>query len=140
MAEFHVKRIELPGGKVVELVYLQAGWDQNIPAAAAEDGTARIHVRRIELCPECGSDRVHPLDWREVEDMRWELDVRCPDCRWTSSGVYDQPEVERYDDVLLAAAGDLTEELDRVTRENMAEHLERFRAALDADAITPFDF
>ena len=85
-------------------------------------------------------DRVHPLDWREVEDLRWELDVRCPDCRWTGGDVYEQPEVERYDDVLLAGAGDLTEELDRITRENMAEHLERFRAALDADAITPFDF
>ena len=140
MAEFHVKRIELPGGKVVELVYLQAGWEQGGPAASGEEASARIRVRRIELCPECGSDRVHPLDWREVEDMRWELDVRCPDCRWTGSGVYEQPEVERYDDVLLAAAGDLTEELDRVTRANMAEHLERFRAALDADAITPFDF
>src|SRR5579871_3330502 len=138
MAEFHVKRIELPGGKVVELVYLQAGWVEDAPATAGEDASARIRVRRIELCPECGSDRVHPLDWREVEDMRWELDVRCPDCRWTGSGVYEQPEVERYDDVLLAAAGDLTEELDRVTRQNMAEHLERFCAALDADAITPF--
>ncbi len=140
MAEFHVKRIELPSGKVVELVYLQTGWEQQLAAPAGEDDTARIRVRRIELCPECGSDRVHPLDWREVEDMRWELDVRCPDCRWTASGVYDQPEVERYDDVLLAAAGDLTEELERVTRANMTEHLERFRAALDADAITPFDF
>jgi hypothetical protein len=140
MAEFHVKRIELPGGKVVELVYLQAGWVEDAPATAREDASARIRVRRIELCPECGSDRVHPLDWREVEDMRWELDVRCPDCRWTGSDVYEQPEVERYDDVLLAAAGDLTEELDRVTRQNMAEHLERFCAALDADAITPFDF
>jgi hypothetical protein len=83
---------------------------------------------------------VHPLDWREVEDLRWELDVRCPDCRWTGGDVYEQPEVERYDDVLLADAGDLTEELDRITRANMAEHLERFRAALDADAIMPFDF
>jgi hypothetical protein len=140
MAEFHVKRIELPGGKVVELVYLQAGWEQDAPASAADEASARIHVRRIELCPRCGSDRVHPLDWREVEDMRWELDVRCPDCRWAASDVYEQLEVERYDDILLAAAGDLTEELDRITRENMAEHLERFRAALDADAITPFDF
>ena len=26
MAEFHVKRITLPSGKVVELVYLQTGW------------------------------------------------------------------------------------------------------------------
>jgi hypothetical protein len=140
MAEFHIKRIELPSGKVVELVYLQTGWEPQATTAAADAPSARIHVRRIELCPQCGSDRVHPLDWREVEDMRWELDVRCPDCRWTGGDVYDQPEVERYDDVLLAGAGDLTEELDRITREHMAEHLERFRAALDADAIMPFDF
>jgi hypothetical protein len=142
MAEFHIKKIELPSGKVVELVYLQAGWEQNAPAAPADapDPDHRIRVRRIELCPQCGSGRVHPVDWREVEDMRWELDVRCPDCRWRGGDVYEQPEVERYDDILLAEAGDLTEELDRVTRENMAEHLERFRAALEADAIFPFDF
>jgi hypothetical protein len=140
MAEFHIKRIELPCGKVVELVYLQAGWGQQPITAQVAAPEERIRVRRIELCPQCGSDRVHPLDWREVEDMRWELDVRCPDCRWTGGDVYEQPEVERYDDVLLAGAGDLTEELDRITRENMADHLERFRAALDADAITPFDF
>jgi hypothetical protein len=139
MAEFHVKRIQLPSGKVVDLVYLQAGWEQRAATGQA-DASARIRVRRIELCPQCGSDRVHPLDWREVENLRWELDVRCPDCRWTGGDVYEQPEVERYDDVLLAGAGDLTEELDRITRINMAEHLERFRAALDADAITPFDF
>jgi DNA-directed RNA polymerase subunit RPC12/RpoP len=139
MAEFHVKRIQLPSGKVVDLVYLQAGWEQRAATGQA-DASARIRVRRIELCPQCGSDRVHPLDWREVENLRWELDVRCPDCRWTGGDVYEQPEVERYDDVLLAGAGDLTEELDRITRVNMAEHLERFRAALDADAITPFDF
>jgi hypothetical protein len=139
MAEFHVKRIQLPSGKVVDLVYLQAGWEQRAASGQA-DASARIRVRRIELCPQCGSDRVHPLDWREVENLRWELDVRCPDCRWTGGDVYEQPEVERYDDVLLAGAGDLTEELDRITRVNMAEHLERFRAALDADAITPFDF
>ena len=139
MAEFHVKRIQLPSGKVVDLVYLQAGWEQRAAIGQA-DASARIRVRRIELCPQCGSDRVHPLDWREVENLRWELDVRCPDCRWTGGDVYEQPEVERYDDVLLAGAGDLTEELDRITRVNMAEHLERFRAALDADAITPFDF
>jgi hypothetical protein len=138
MAEYHVKRITLPSGKVVELVYLQTGWEQ---AATVElEAPGRLHVRRIELCPSCGGDRVHPVDWREVSDMRWELDVRCPDCRWMGGDTYDQPEVERYDDVLLAGAGDLTEELDRITRENMAEHLERFRAALDADAITPFDF
>jgi len=138
MAEFHVKRITLPSGKVVELVYLQNGWHQT--ATVAADAPARTRVRRIELCPQCGGDRVHPLDWREVDDMRWELDLRCPDCRWEGGNAYEHHEVERYDDVLLAEAGDMIEELDRIPRQNMAEHLERFSAALHADAITPFDF
>jgi hypothetical protein len=138
MAEFHVKRITLPSGKVVELVYLQYGWH---PTATVDaEASARPRVRRIELCPQCEGDRVHPLDWREVEDMRWNLDLRCPDCRWEGGDAFDQTEVERYDDVLLAEAGDMIEELDRITRQNMAEHLERFSAALEADAITPFDF
>jgi hypothetical protein len=141
VADFHVKRITLPSGQVVELVYLQNDQHQTATVDAAAAAPAhRKRLRRIEICPECGSDRVHPLDWREVEDMRWELDVRCPDCRWEGGDVFDQPEVERYDDVLLAEAGDMIEELDRITRENMAEHLKRFTAALDADAITPFDF
>ena len=138
MADFHVKRIMLPSGKVVELVYLQNGWHPTTTVDA--EASARPRVRRIELCPQCGGDRVHPLDWREVEDMRWKLDLRCPDCRWEGGDAFDQTEVERYDDVLLAEAGDMIEELDRITRQNMAEHLERFSAALHADAITPFDF
>ena len=143
MGDYHVKRIVLPSGKTVEIVYFQAAGGEPIITEAREvdsEPVLELRVRQIELCAGCGSERVHPMDWVEVEDMRWKLSVRCPDCEWESTEVYEQPEVERYDDVLLAGAGDLTEELDRITRENMAEHLERFRAALDADAITPFDF
>ena len=35
---------------------------------------------------------------------------------------------------------DLIEVLERVTRENMNEHLNRFRRALELDAIEPMDF
>ena len=72
--------------------------------------------------------------------MRWQLVVRCPDCRWRTSDVFEQPEVERYDDVLAADTDRLIEVLDRVTRENMTEQLERFRRALEHDAIEPMDF
>src|SRR2546430_13844763 len=118
MAEFHVKRITLPSGKVVELVYLQTGWEQITTVEADEAGATaeqRLHVRRIELCPQCGSDRVHPLDWREVEDMRWELDVRCPDCRWTGGDGHEQPEGGRHDGLLPARARGPPQEADRIT-------------------------
>jgi hypothetical protein len=83
---------------------------------------------------------VHPVDWHEVADMRWELSLRCPDCEWRTDDVFDQPEVERYDDVLNDATDRLIEELDRVTRENMTEAVDRFRLALENDGIMPFDF
>jgi hypothetical protein len=83
---------------------------------------------------------VHPVDWVEVEDLCWQLSLRCPDCEWRQTGTFDQDEVERYDDVLNDATDRLIRELDRVTRENMAEAVERFRKALEHDGITPFDF
>ena len=83
---------------------------------------------------------MHPIDWHEVEDMRWEISLRCPDCEWSEVERFDQTEVERYDDVLNDATDRLIEELDRITRENMTEAVERFRTALENDDILPFDF
>ena len=42
--------------------------------------------------------------------------------------------------MLNDATDRLIEELDRVTRENMSEAVERFRLALESDDILPFDF
>ena len=139
MPEFHTKRITLPSGKTVELVYLATGVSEpSVEDAPAAEPT--LSVRRIELCPECDSDRVHPVDWHEVDERNWRLDVRCPDCRWMGSDVFAQDEVERYDDLLNAGTDALIEELERITRENMADHLERFIRALEDDGIMPIDF
>ena len=60
MSDFQVKRIILPSGKAVEIVYLQsapgatASSDENLVAAA------------LELCPECDGELVHPLAWHEL--------------------------------------------------------------------------
>jgi hypothetical protein len=134
MPEFRIKKITLPSGKVVEIVYLEPESEEAVAV------TEEVHVRRIEMCPSCSGSRVHPLDWREVDEARWELRVRCPDCRWRATGVFEQHEVERYDEVLCADTDRLIAELDRITRENMADQLERFRRALEHDAIEPMDF
>jgi hypothetical protein len=141
MGDYHVKRIVLPSGKTVEIVYYQADGGEPIITEAREvEPEAELRVRRLELCGGCRGERVHPVDWIEVEDMRWQLSLRCPDCEWRQTETFDQFEVERYDDVLNDATDRLIQELDRVTRENMAEAIERFRHALDNDGITPFDF
>lgn len=133
LPEFHIKKITLPSGKVVEIVYLH-------PGAEAGPAETAPHVRKIELCPACGGERVHPLEWHEVDEDRWELQVRCPDCRWRTTDVFEHSDVQRYDDLLAADTDRLIAELDRVTRENMEEHLERFRHALEHDVIEPMDF
>ena len=138
MPEFHTKKITLPSGKTVELVYLAAGGPE--PVAEAVPADQRKGISRIELCPECDSDRVHPVDWHEVDEHHWRLDVRCPDCRWMGSDVFAQHEVERYDDVLNADTDALIDELERITRENMADHLQRFIQALENDGIMQIDF
>ena len=79
MGEFHVKRIVLPSGKTVEIVYYQAtGSDPVISDVHEIEVGAELHVRQIELCMNCGGDRVHPTDWVEVEDMRWQLSRALP--------------------------------------------------------------
>jgi hypothetical protein len=141
MGEFHIKRIVLPSGKTVEIVYYQAsGADPVISGVHEIEPTAELQGRQIELCIECGGDRVHPTDWNEVEELRWQLALRCPDCEWRTVETYDAAEVERYDDVLNDATDRLIEELDRVTRENMTDAVDRFRSALESDGIMPFDF
>jgi len=143
MGEYHVKRIVLPSGKTVEIVYYQADGGEPIITEAREvepEPAPEPEVRRLELCNSCGGERVHPIDWHEVEDMRWEISLRCPDCEWAEVERFDQLEVERYDDILNDATDRLIEELDRITRENMTEAVERFRTALENDDILPFDF
>jgi len=141
MGDFQIKRIVLPSGKTVEIVYYQPAGGEPVPADISElPAEQTVEVRRIELCPACRSNRVHPTDWTEVEEMRWQLALRCPDCEWRHTDVYLPDEVERYDDVLNDATDRLIEELDRVTRENMNEQIDRWRDALDSDGILPFDF
>ena len=89
MGEFHVKRIVLPSGKTVEIVYYQANGEgepviSDVHEVEAELVTAPV-TRRLELCDACGGERVHPVDWHEVEEQRWQLALRCPDCEWTRS-------------------------------------------------------
>jgi hypothetical protein len=141
VGEFHIKRIVLPSGKTVEIVYYQTSGAEPVISDVHEiEVGAALDVRQIELCGECGGDRVHPTDWNEVEELRWQLALRCPDCEWRTLETYDAAEVERYDDVLNDATDRLIEELDRVTRENMNEAVDRFRSALESDGIMPFDF
>ena len=147
MGDFHIKKIILPSGKAVEIVYFDADTrhedDEKTVRQAFDLSGPATHVpapRSLECCPSCTSDLVYPLDWHEAEGDRWELELRCPNCEWTHRDVYDQETVERFDCILNEGTDAVIGTLEEVARDNMADEIDRFVAALESDAILPFDF
>lgn len=137
--EHRVKRIVLPSGKTVEVVYFSdpAGTAAQ-PAAPLSDTQAPS--RGLHVCPDCASDLVHPTDWSESTPGAWNVALRCPNCEWTGEGNFSQELVDMFDDELDAGTDALVRDLKRLTRANMEEEIDRFAAALDAGAILPEDF
>jgi hypothetical protein len=122
-----VHRIVLPSGRKIEVVRF-------------EDGTTEQATRPLHLCPDCESPLVQPLSWCETETERWELELSCPNCEWHEEGLYTQTEIEDLEDRLEDGLADLLDDLHRLAQANMANEIERFVRALDADLILPEDF
>ncbi len=122
-----VRRIVLPSGRAIDV----------IGAADRIDVSARpgLHV-----CPSCRSELVQPVEWGVTQGQHWKLRLRCPNCGWSRHGSYGHEQVadleERLDDGIAAILDDLK----RLTDANMADEVDRFAAALEADLILPEDF
>ena len=121
-----VHRIVLPSGRKIEVVRFA-------------DGTEVKH-RPLHVCPECSSGLVQPLSWSEAENDRWELLLLCPNCEWSTAGVYTHAEVEELEDRLEAGLEEMLADLQRLAQANMADEVDRFIAALNANVILPEDF
>ena len=139
----HVRRVVLPSGREIEVVYFdQPGPSPAAPPAApgGQDRPTADQVAELHVCPECALQLVYPTEWQEVSTTHWEVDLRCPNCEWLSTGVYDQDSVDRFDEELDHGTEALLRDLKRLTRANMEVEVERFSHALDSDAIWPMDF
>jgi hypothetical protein len=135
--DHQLKRIVLPSGKTIEVVY----FDQvDRPAASNETTHPQRTERELHLCERCESDLVYPTTWEEADEKHWSVSLRCPNCEHFEQGVYSQDECDRFDDHLEAGTDALTRDFKRLMAANMAEEIDRFVAALDADAIQPMDF
>lgn len=126
-------QVRLPSGKVVEVVHLDA------PRAAGSGHTA-APTTPLHVCVSCAGELVYPLDWDEAHPGHWRILLRCPECESTREGVFAQAAVERLDDELDRATGALLSDFRRMAHANMAEEIELFIRALDADLIGPSDF
>ena len=121
-----VRRIVLPSGRAIEVVRFDE---------AEAQAPAGLHI-----CPSCDCDLVQPTSWSDVPGDQWQLTLECPNCGWSTSGIYTREEVDQLEEKLDDGLVQMLDDLQRLTRANMADEIDRFCVALQADVILPEDF
>jgi hypothetical protein len=138
-----VKRVVLPSGKTIEVVYFkesdQAAPASEVPADAPQHPPAEPD-QELHVCLECSSELVYPVQWEESGPENWSVLLHCPNCDMYREGVFAQLTVEAFDEELDRGADALARDYKRLMRGNMADEIERFASALACDAILPEDF
>jgi hypothetical protein len=138
----YVKRVLLPSGKTIEVVYFR----ETVPVAEAHDvpstteGPPAEQHQDLHVCIECSSDLVYPVQWEESGMENWSVLLHCPNCDVYREGIFSQDTVEVFDEELDRGADALARDYKRLMRANMAEEIECFVGALTANAILPEDF
>jgi hypothetical protein len=122
-----VHRIVLPSGRKIEVVRFH-------------DDATELACRPLHICMECHAPLVQPFSWSEMDDEHWELALLCPNCGWTTSGIYSQSEVEKLEDRLEEGLSEMLADLHRLAQANMSDEIDRFSSALQANGILPEDF
>ncbi len=142
-----VKRVVLPSGKTIEVVYFREAHVPPAPAEArGEDVPAAPELlpseshQDLHVCTACASEFVYPLQWEESGEENWSVLLHCPNCDVYREGVFSQRTVEAFDEELDRGADALAREYKHLMHANMAEEIELFVGALAVDAILPEDF
>jgi hypothetical protein len=135
-----VRRVVLPSGKTIEVVYFDDPPVPSEPLPPAAHATAAETAEDLHVCTACGSELVYPVDWEEAGAEHWQVCLRCPDCEWSGHGTFSQSAVERFDEQLDRGTEAVVQDLRRLMHANMEDEIERFVSALAADHIVPDDF
>jgi hypothetical protein len=145
----YVKRVVLPSGKTIEVVYFK---EADLPQPAPEPPVEETGVEQapqhppaephqdLHVCTGCTSELVYPVQWEESGPENWSVLLHCPNCDIFREGIFTQQTVETFDEELDRGADALARDYKRLIRANMAEEIDRFVGALTAGAILPEDF
>jgi hypothetical protein len=138
----YVKRVLLPSGKTIEVVYFR----ETVPVDEAQEaprtfeGPPAEPHQDLHVCIECSSGLVYPVQWEESGTENWSVLLHCPNCDVYREGVFTQDTVEVFDEELDRGADALARDYKRLLCANMADEIERFVGALSTGAILPEDF
>jgi hypothetical protein len=139
----NIRQVQLPSGKVIEVVYFADSAESRCERRPAEPMREVAEARPstdLHICPRCSSQMVFPVDWAEAGPSHWEVELRCPECEWRATGVFAQEIVERFDVELDHGSDALLRDLQHLAHANMAEEIDRFVRALGDDHVLPADF
>lgn len=121
----YIRKVTLPSGKTIEVI----SFEHNTPAE-----------RELHICPNCASDLVYPVSWEQADRASWEVSLRCPNCEWTVTDVFEEEAIQHFDETLDRGTEALVSDLRQLTRANMEEDVERFVQAITAGHVLPEDF
>ena len=140
--DHQLKRIVLPSGKTIEVVYFEhpAAAPPEAAAAPAPAAEPKVEERDLHICPDCKSNLVYPIQWEEADESHWHITLRCPNCERREEGVFGQEQCDGFDDELERGTDALTRDYKRLMTANLAEEIDRFAQALEVDGILPADF
>jgi hypothetical protein len=94
----------------------------------------------MHVCGTCASKLVQPVEWEQAGARHWQVTLHCPNCQWIGTGVFDDDEVEAFDEELDRGTGELISDLCSLEQVSFEQDVERFVAALEADLICADDF
>ena len=86
------------------------------------------------------TELVYPIHWEEAGPENWRVSLRCPNCEWNVTGIFTQDVVDDFDERLDEGTEQVVSDLKQLMHANMSEEIERFVAALEAEALLPEDF
>jgi hypothetical protein len=130
----YVKRVTLPSGRTIDVVYFESA------RVEAEQPATAQPARELHRCPDCASELVYPIHWDEAGAENWRVSLRCPNCEWNATGVFSQDVVDNFDERLDEGTEQVVSDLKQLMHANMSEEIDRFVAALEAEALLPEDF
>jgi uroporphyrinogen decarboxylase len=87
MSDYVTKKIALPGGRVIDIVYFSDATEPDAAERLSE--STDLHV-----CRECEGTLVYPVSWEERPGDRWSIERRCPDR--TPADYKAEPTVNKY--------------------------------------------
>jgi hypothetical protein len=153
MSDYLSRKVTLPGGREIEIVYL--GDVRPDTVAAARDGEMTHELGEMvdaalsaldreppELwrCGDCPGHMVRPIAIEPADGGMFHIERTCPECDWRAEGLHTPEEVEAYHDALEDGAEEMLSALRTMARLNMRDDIDRMIAAIRDDLIQPMDF